>query len=66
MDEFGVDYSHFTGKSWNKNPNNPVYVGKYSPNLCEHSSLPSSKVKSLVYKLGIKENRCEKCGISEW
>ena len=62
MNEFGVDYSHFTGCNWNVNPNNPVYRGKYLPNLCEHSSLNSDHVKKLVYKLGLKENKCEVCG----
>lgn len=66
MDEFGVDYSHFTGKRWNANPNNPVYRGKYLPNLCEHSSLSTSSAKELVFKLGLKENKCERCGRSEW
>ena len=66
MDEFGVDYSHFTGKAWNKNPENPVYRGKCLPKLCEHSSLSSSNVKELVYRLGLKENKCEICGITEW
>ena len=68
MDEFGVDYSHFTGQAWNKNPENPVYRGKYLPKLCEHSSLSSANVKELVYRLGLKENKCEnpECGISEW
>lgn len=66
MDEFEIDYSHFTGKAWNKFPENPIYKGKYLPNLCEHSSLSSSKVKTLVYKLNLKENKCERCGISEW
>ena len=67
MDEFGVDYSHFTGKAWNKNPNNPIYKGKYMPNLCEHSSLRTTAAKELVYKLGLKEkNKCECCGITEW
>lgn len=66
LEEFGVDYSHFTGKAWNKNAKNPVYRGKYLPNLCEHSSLSTSNVKALVYRLGLKENRCELCGISEW
>ena len=51
MNEFGVAYSHFTGCNWNVNPNNPVY---------------SDHVKKLVYKLGLKENKCEVCGISEW
>ena len=66
MNEFGVDYSHFTGKAWNKNPENPVYRGKYLPKLCEHSSLSSANVKELVYRLGLKENKCEICEISEW
>jgi len=66
MDKFGVDYSHFTGKAWNKNPENPVYRGKYLPKLCEHSSLSSANVKELVYRLGLKENKCEICGVTEW
>lgn len=66
MNEFGVDYSHFTGQAWNKNPENPVYRGKYLPKLCEHSSLSSANVKELVYKLSLKENKCECCGITEW
>ena len=66
MDEFGIDYSHFTGQRWNTNPSNPVYQGKYLPNLCEHSLLSTSNAKALVYKLGLKENKCEICGISEW
>ena len=24
LNEFNVDYSHFTGQAWNKNPDNPV------------------------------------------
>ena len=39
MNEFNVDYSHFTGQGWTKNSKNPVYRGKYLPTLCEHSSL---------------------------
>lgn len=66
MNEFGVDYSHFTGKAWNKNPKNPVYQEKYLPNLTERSSLSSANVKTLVYRLGLKENKCEICETSEW
>ena len=66
MDEFGVDYSHFTGRAWNKNPENPIYKGKYLPKLCEHSSLSSSNAKNLVFRLGLKQNKCECCGITEW
>lgn len=68
LDEFEVDYSHFTGKNWNVNPKNPVYRGKFLPNLSEHSSLRSSHVKELLFRMGLKENKCEnpECGLSEW
>lgn len=68
LDEFNVDYSHFTGKVWNKNPDNPVYRGKFLPNLCEHSSLSSSNVKAMLFRMGLKENKCEnpECGLTEW
>lgn len=64
--EFNVDFSHFTGKQWNINPKNPVYIKKFLPKLCKYSSLSSSNVKTLVYRLGLKHNQCELCGISEW
>lgn len=66
LNEFGVDYSHFTGKKWRVNPSNPIYIGKYYPNLSEHSSLNSSNVKNTLYRLGLKANKCEICGITEW
>ena len=66
LNEYQIDYSHFTGQGWNKNPNNPVYVKKYLPKLTENSSLSSANVKNLVYRLKLKENKCEMCGISEW
>lgn len=66
LDEYEIDYSHFTGQKWRINPNNPVYRNKYLPNLCEHSSLSSSNVKSLLYRLNLKQNKCELCGVSEW
>lgn len=64
--EFNVDFSHFTGKQWNINPKNPVYIKKFLLKLCKYSSLSSSNVKALVYRLGLKHNQCELCGISEW
>ena len=64
--EFNVDYSHFTGQRWKANKANPVYREKYLPNLCNHSSLSSTNVKNMVFNLGLKENKCENCGLSEW
>lgn len=66
MNEFRVDYSHFTGQAWSKNLKNPIYKGKCLPKLCEHSSLNTSNAKEMLYRLKLKENKCEICGISEW
>ena len=66
MNEFKVDYSHFTGQKWQTNKDNPIYKEKYLPKLCEHSSLSSSNTKNLLFKLKFKENKCEICGITEW
>lgn len=66
MNEFGIDYSHFTGQAWHKNSDNPVYKKKYLPKLSENSSLSSSNVKNLVYRLKLKDNKCEICGLSTW
>ena len=65
MNEFNVDYSHFTGQGWN-HVNNHVYHEKHIPKLCESSSLSSSNAKNLAYNLQLKKNKCEICGLSEW
>lgn len=66
LDEYQIDYSHFTGQNWNSNSKNPVYIRKYSKSLDINSSLSSSHVKSLLFKMGLKKNVCECCGLSEW
>ena len=67
MDEFGVDYSHFTGKGWNKYGHPKFGNGvPLESSLCEHSSLSSANVKKRLFSHKIKENKCEKCGITEW
>lgn len=66
LHKYNIDFSHFTGKKWNTNKNNPVYRKKLLPALTEHSSLKSFHVKKHLYNLGIKENKCDICGISEW
>lgn len=67
MDEFQVDYSHFTGKGWNKlgHPNFANGVSLIS-SLCINSSLSSAHAKKRLFSHGLKENRCEICGITEW
>lgn len=66
LNQYGINYSHFTGQRWNVNPNNPVYIKKYYPLLTINSSLSSTNVKNLLYRLGLKTNICECCGINYW
>lgn len=66
LNEFGVDYSHFTGQNWNSNSKNPVYIRTYTKSLSENSSLSSGHTKRLLFRLGLKINKCECCGLTEW
>lgn len=66
MDKFGVDYSHFTGQGWRSNNKNPVYRDKYAFKLSEDKTLKSANVRTKIINLGLKENKCEECGITEW
>ena len=68
MDEFGVDYSHFTGQGWNKlgHPsfgNSGKTIEEY---FVEHGDTKSGNVRERLLRNGLKENKCEKCGITEW
>ena len=68
LQEFNVDYSHFTGQGWNVfghqsfgNSGKPLEAV-----LDINSSLRSSNVRRRLINNHIKENKCELCGISEW
>ena len=56
--EYNIDYSHFGAHS-----NKAVDISEY---LSNKRSIMSSKLKQKLFALGIKENKCEICGISEW
>lgn len=65
----GIDYSHFTGQGWNvgENYRNFGKVAKLEDILVENSTYTStSKLKKKLIKEGIKEDKCEKCGLTEW
>ncbi len=68
LKEFNIDYSHFTGKGWNK-PTHPKFActgQKLSAVLSTNSSITSSKLKLRLFNHKLKENKCELCGISKW
>lgn len=67
IDTYNIDTSHFTGQGWN--------VGmKFRPQpernlvdiLKENSYYQSYKLKRRLLKEGIKDYRCEECGLTEW
>lgn len=67
MNEFNIDFSHFTGSGWNKLGHPKFGNGvPLKTSLCEHSSLSSYNVKKRLFAHKLKENCCEICGISEW
>jgi hypothetical protein len=66
--DWNINTSHFTGKGWNIGlkfkPNPPQNLSEI---LIENSSYMSIyKLKNRLIKEGLKEDKCEICGISEW
>ena len=65
--KYNLDISHFTGQGWN--------VGlKFQPSpaqpindiLKRNSTYQAYKLKKRLLNEGIKEHKCECCGLSEW
>ena len=57
-----IDFSHFTGRARkynSKETNLEDYLNNSKP-------IKTAKLKEKLIKEGIKENKCELCGISEW
>lgn len=68
LDEFNIDYSHFTGQGWNKY-GHPKFGNSGKPLsavLDVNSSLSTANVRKRLLNNKIKSNVCEICGISEW
>lgn len=60
----GIDCSHFKGKAWNKGRElkkkhslEEYYAGTF---------ITSHKLKLRLIKEGVKEAKCEICGLTEW
>lgn len=64
IEEYSLDISHFTfGKS--KDFSNLKYISAFEY-LGTDKFIATSKLKLKLLKEGIKENKCEICGITEW
>lgn len=66
--EFGISTDHFTGQGWNVGlkfrPNTPKDLSLI---LVENSPYRSTNsLKKRLLKEGVKEQKCECCGLTEW
>ena len=63
---FQIDASHFTGKGWSKGReflNQRTPLEEY---LVKGSTIASMKLRDKLIVAGLKEAKCEICGLSEW
>ena len=61
--EYGLDTSHFTFVSKDKGKSRCKSVEEY---LINGSCIKSSKLKEKLINAGLKQNKCECCGLTEW
>lgn len=64
LEELNIDISHFKGKA-----HGTSQTKKYEllDILCENSTYSNNRsLKNRLLKEGLKENKCEICGITEW
>jgi Zn finger protein HypA/HybF involved in hydrogenase expression len=65
ISKLGIDTSHFHGQAWNRGkvigPKKPI-----EEYLKENSVVQSFKLKGRLITEGLKEHKCECCGITEW
>lgn len=67
ISHYRIDTSHFHGQNWNKgrtlSPKRPIEA--YLCNPAKYG-ISSNALRSRLIREGIKEHKCEMCGITEW
>ena len=69
ISKYNLDTSHFTGQGWNKGSKYHHFGKKFNLDeiLVENSPYKSvTKLKNRLIKEGIKEWKCECCGLTKW
>lgn len=68
INKLNLDTTHFTGKAWNQGLKYKVVVPAkpLQEILKENILYPSYKLKLRLIKEGLKEEKCECCGNTEW
>lgn len=64
--KLNLDTSHFTGMGWLKGQTHKHTTKPIEYYLTEDSYHQSYKLKLRLISEGIKQHKCEKCGIMEW
>jgi Zn finger protein HypA/HybF involved in hydrogenase expression len=65
---YDLNVTHFTGQKWNKGLayTDKASIFKLDDILKENVNFKSDTLKKRLFREGIKEYKCEICGISEW
>lgn len=63
LDQNQIDYSHFTGRARKYAKAREVDIQEYLDNKI---AITSCRLKEKLIANGLKQNRCEECGIAEW
>jgi 5-methylcytosine-specific restriction endonuclease McrA len=70
IDYYEIDVSHFKRQAWNKGC---ISEGKHSKEsfinkvlVKDGAGWHSDSIKKRIIELGLKEHKCESCGITEW
>lgn len=71
VEHFEVDTSHFRGQGWNKGDHSSLLkkarkARSLDELLDKDIYYSSDKLKKRLLKEGLKEHKCEQCGITEW
>ena len=64
--ELRIDTSHFTGQSWANGKSFPSRARPLAEILVADSTYGGSRLRQRLIKAGLKEARCEHCGLDEW
>jgi len=62
----GIDFSHFTGRAWNKGTRQPSKRELNYYLVLDGPFVRSNYLKERLIKDGVKVHRCEECGLTEW
>ena len=66
ISKFGIDTSHFTGQGHYRGKTHTNHTRALTELLVSDKLYSSHKLKKRLIREGIKQHKCEMCGITEW